>query len=787
MFLKFVATVDSQLGQTTMSGSSLTASKSAGIRRANNFIPELSRGNIQTFDGLYETVTRQHEANTNKNNNKKDVDVAENDVHTDPTPHLFMHSYDPQQQEYYKDPGAELDTKKAMEWSRKQELQAEAKALGRPERDAKLAASADVKMYKGKMIRDPKQAKPQLLANNYYKYKSSEELTKLKQDEHRELIIMYGNSMGTFYRGEGWNAFSNRYLLLEKIMFEQHEDLEGLKESHRQMMLKAKKKTQIFGNNALAPIEKVETNPSTARSSQNTARTSRSNISQTKPSTAPSGQERGGMPPLYSLVEQQQLMSRKQRTDSSSTFLTEVAISNQDDVFKDPQQQAPPEQPMEVRNFEARLALLNTIKRRDKQRPYEGALKFPLEELQESNKRLERIKTRGETLSKSLNMEEAEDNRDLDKIFPEIKMKRVGHHGYHGRRDSSPGVGVDNLMKNLNFDHLIHDVQQSVGGGNVLDHDTGKALDEIQQEKVDTELHKIDALEGDLKTIMDKHSSILATPQHEIPIQILPTIQIVQDNAPEIQIGDTMHKSTKLDATDMKRTKRRKLKPYLPSKNIQRDNWKRQFIATQAQLQHNLLNCLDERDENRRIVYASKERLGKVSSDALDTAKLWALYRTQSTHSAPEKVLKENLWGRSREELRNENAKFMRAVLFYRRLIVFLDFLHYPTQPLQARFLNNVRSLLIEQPTFMFHSKKLLPEALGMFGDKINTFLENKESLKLIQFMCSEMNIKGEDFFKLIKDRDWKIKTKDMLDLRAKMKEAEEQQSGQNISQFYSW
>jgi hypothetical protein len=549
---------------------------------------------------------------------------------------------------------------------------------------------------------------------------------------------------------------------------------------------------------------KYDINTTTANGSSqvSTARNTARSTNSQKPTSAPSSDQKT-MPPLYQIVEQQQMTRkssnsaprlRQTQDGNSSTFLTEISTKERqfEETHRDSVISIVPEQKtMEVRNFEARLSLLNTIKRRDKQRPYEGALKFPLEELQESNKRLERIKTRGETLSSSLNMEESEDNRDLSKIFPEIKIKRAhGYHHQHHGRDSASTTSMDNLMQKLSFDHLIHDVQQSVGGGNVLDRDTGKALDEIQQEKVENELHKVEALDSDFKSIFEKHNSMLVTPQLELPIQILPTIQIVQDNAPEIQIGDTMHKAMKGDKSDgneLKRAKRKKLKPYLPSKNIQRDNWKRQFIATQAQLQHNLLNCLDERDENRRVVYASKERLGKVSTDALNTAKLWALYRTQNTHSKPEKVLQENLWGRSREELKNENAKFMRAVLFYRRLMVFLDFLHYPTQPLQLRFLSHIRSLLIEYPTTMFHSKKLLQEALILFADKTNSFLENKESLKLIQFMCNEMNIKGEEFFKLIKDRDWKIKTKDMLDLRAKMKELEEQQSGQNISQFYAW
>jgi hypothetical protein len=212
--------------------SSLLATKSTALKSNNHYIPQLSHLNLQSFDGLYTTFTRQHEASLNKNPSKKDT-IAENDANTDPSPHLFMHTYDSEQKVYFKENGAELDMKKAMDWSKKKKLAME--------------AANDIKRYKGSRalerdISAVTNSNTQLLVNNYYKYKSREELTKLKQDEHRELVVMMGENMGTFFRGEGLDVFNNKYLLLEKLMLEQHEDLEGLKETNLNFFITPKRK-----------------------------------------------------------------------------------------------------------------------------------------------------------------------------------------------------------------------------------------------------------------------------------------------------------------------------------------------------------------------------------------------------------------------------------------------------------------------------------------------------------------------------------------------------------------
>jgi hypothetical protein len=113
----------------------------------------------------------------------------------------------------------------------------------------------------------------------------------------------------------------------------------------------------------------------------------------------------------------------------------------------------------------------------------------------------------------------------------------------------------------------------------------------------------------------------------------------------------------------------------------------------------------------------------------------------------------------AKEALDQENKKLYEAVLLYRRILVYLDYMSLPTRQIQLDLIDHIRFSLLHNRII---NKDLLWKALLHTGPQIT---ENRESLKIIHFIRHELQISLKEFFDFLQNQNWSL-TEELIDLR---------------------
>lgn len=251
-----------------------------------------------------------------------------------------------------------------------------------------------------------------------------------------------------------------------------------------------------------------------------------------------------------------------------------------------------------------------------------------------------------------------------------------------------------------------------------------------------------------------------------------------------------------------------KISKETPLSFLKAKRWRPRFVKTQLNMQQHLLGLLDSRDRDRSIIYKSKEHLAMVVNKAMkDAHYVWEVYRgvqppkrdpndlKDDIHNTLQSqldmqaralerdmhLLEENVWKGARKKLEERNEGFFECLLFYRKLLIFLDYLSAPSTKALLHFLLHLRQDLIKHGGM---NKQIFFDALiesraweaqqptGLHSE--HGILENRESLKLLHYLIKDLKIDSREFFEFFKKNNWKI-SNELAEMKNKWQSKEQQ------------
>ncbi|KAG2393250.1 hypothetical protein C9374_009827 [Naegleria lovaniensis] len=481
--------------------------------------------------------------------------------------------------------------------------------------------------------------------------------------------------------------------------------------------------------------------------------------------------------------------------------------------------------------------------------------RFPAEELGVSDERLKRIKAKEMPLDNTgsyhtiIDVEEADFDyapEDLEKVFPPIKIATFSTNttapnpglasgnsssnsstsSLHALVNNPSNANITNTSAHSasfrdnsytsysnpygsNIDYIIENIRAKIQYKNISNINVDELNTETLRNQIVDEQHE-QMLDEKLQQY-DTDFKVIIGDVHKITQQVAPNFETANsENSPysssysikkqvvEIN-GETFYKTKDLSprksdsSSNLNVKKKRELKkPKI--RNVPSGTWRNSFISCQTKQQYELLVKLDDRSENRNVVAESNEHLSRVSKKVMHGAERMALYGVTGNkkfHS------NDSLWDKAKKRLDIQTTKFYQSVLFYKRLLVFLEVIQAPSQSnrLLLSFLNRIRTKLINNPTckqskenfFFSIMNQVVEEARTMSVNNmtlekseveetpLDLFFSNRETIKVIQFFNAEYGITHDDLFNYL-NRLFIKQNKLLLELKVKMKQKEEQE-----------
>uniref|UniRef100_A0A7S1KN16 Uncharacterized protein n=1 Tax=Percolomonas cosmopolitus TaxID=63605 RepID=A0A7S1KN16_9EUKA len=172
--------------------------------------------------------------------------------------------------------------------------------------------------------------------------------------------------------------------------------------------------------------------------------------------------------------------------------------------------------------------------------------------------------------------------------------------------------------------------------------------------------------------------------------------------------------------------------------------WKLQFGATQMQSQTKLLNELDQRYMDRRAVYQSRQHLEKVVKKSIKSAEAWSMSRSSAKGG--------QLWKNAKLSLHNAEHELHQAAMFYSMLRDFCFTNHFPETEAQKAFVDRVRNMLIR--AFQTQQQYFLTQDI-LFGNVRVNLLQDRKSIKLVHWIRSTLNVSMRPFFEFLEEQGW--------------------------------
>lgn len=217
--------------------------------------------------------------------------------------------------------------------------------------------------------------------------------------------------------------------------------------------------------------------------------------------------------------------------------------------------------------------------------------------------------------------------------------------------------------------------------------------------------------------------------------------------------------------------------------------WKQDFFSLQVALQSKLLKHLEARDQDKQVTFKSPNMIRAIGRTALTAARTWQLRRSiprcpvklaPDTSQPLSEVLECNIWRKARIEIEEKNERLYNAVLFFHRLMVYLEMIQAPTEHALLEFLNIFRDKIVLNASISIpvywdslqQFKIRHPNGLGL--------MEGSEGIKVMHFIRNELKISAHNFIEGLESQQWQL-TDELKDLKKSVLQAERKKHEKNI------
>lgn len=448
------------------------------------------------------------------------------------------------------------------------------------------------------------------------------------------------------------------------------------------------------------------------------------------------------------------------------------------------------------RNSTSRKSLQTMIRKFGNQTKSLASVRFPIEELLDSSKNLLKAKLGDKFIV------ETDVEPNMNDLFPMVCLRNPLPHstlsGAHQTPASPGSFSVEDLENNdkLGRARRLKRTQSVLHAPENLDAMLEGINNRLQQLAVMTDMeNQLTNSFDDMQSQYQSWISDVATMQDDAHNMSFPRSPLSARQKSPSRLKNTF--LTQFDDEDS--PKRTSLDPFQhvmsarscasstskkkmgtkKSKDSSNRNWSKQFLHSQIELQNVLLDKLEARALDKEKIYKSPAHLSLIAKQALKHAYEWKVNRSQksftpksdmttaNSSSDLSQMAKQeaqmadgNIWRRARQDMDQHNEQFFQAITFYRRLLMFLEYIKAPTQIFVLEFVHLIRNELIRNGSVfpnMLWDAMTAHRALMQKENKYepDVLLNNKEALKIIYFMRSEMKLTMTHLFAYLDSTKW--------------------------------
>eukprot|EP00755_Sulcionema_specki_P020540 Sspe_Gene.72174::Locus_42989_Transcript_1_1_Confidence_1.000_Length_2147::g.72174::m.72174 len=189
--------------------------------------------------------------------------------------------------------------------------------------------------------------------------------------------------------------------------------------------------------------------------------------------------------------------------------------------------------------------------------------------------------------------------------------------------------------------------------------------------------------------------------------------------------------------------------------------WINIIYSTKLRASRQLQSTLEKRQATKDYVTQSPKSVAQLSIAAEENAKKWDMMRYTSK---PVRDECPTIWNKASVKLYHERHRRGLCILFYSRLLYYLDVINAPSTPEQVEIVDTVRNILIRERNV---SRQLFYSVLRTMGPRI---IESKENMKIVHYLRIELGISTREFIRFVKgSKGWNL-THDLILLADNLK-----------------